>query len=234
MLTRPGCRWFGLALLLVLLAGCGSTLPRGSRLVPRVAAAMHRAGSYRLSGSDVVGRTTTRFVVVVRRNGDFSGSLDIAVPGTPTFSSSIVAVAAAVYVRSPSELQELGIASLPGNLNPATTWVLQPRSVANGYRQSLGPFIGGGLAKSLAKATRGRLVVGRSELGNERVWVVREGAGSSSLRLLVEPSTDHLLELEISGPQPVTLRYSDFGTRTPVLAPPSSLVYAPPQVADQG
>ncbi len=234
MRTRGGARWVGALALLALVAGCGAGLPPAHQVVERAARAMAEASSYRLQGSARLGQTTTRFQLLVRSSGDFSGRLDITAPGTPAFQSGIVALGSDVYVLSPSELQELGISSFPGNLDPATTWVLQPAAVARGYRRSLMPFIAGGLGSTLRRATRGSLTVRREEVGKRRLLVVREAGGSSSLRLLVDARTDHLLELQISGAQPVTLRYSDFGTARKVVAPPASSVYVPPTVKDPG
>jgi hypothetical protein len=64
--------------------------------------------------------------------------------------------------------------------------------------------------------------------------MVEERGGSSSLRLFVAPASDHLLELAITGDQPVSLRYSAFGLAKPVAAPPSSAVYVPPAQAPPG
>jgi hypothetical protein len=234
MRTRLAPAWVGALTLATLLVGCAQSLPSGPSLVRQVAAAMALAGSYRISGSDRAGPTTTSFRVVVHRDGDFSGTLDIAVPHSPTFRSDIVAVGEKVYVRSPTELEELGITSLPGNLNPKTTWVLQPSSVATSYRKSLNPFARMGLAATLRRALKGPLTVRRSQLGGRRVLLVQETGGRSSLRLFVQPATDHLLELAITGPQPVTLDYDAFGIAQKVEAPPSSLVYVPPTGAGAG
>ncbi|MGA8427141.1 MAG: hypothetical protein WB801_06100 [Candidatus Dormiibacterota bacterium] len=211
-----------------LLTGCAQTLPTGTQLVNRVAAAMARIPAYRITGTSRAGETVTSFRVVVLGNGDFKGTLDIAVPGSKTFRSDVIAAAGKVYVRSATELAELGISSLPGNLDPATTWVLQPAAVAKSYRQSVEPFAGSGLAATLTTALRGPLDVRRSKLSGVPVLVVEEAGGSSSLRLFVEPNTHHLLELAITGDQPISLRYSAFGVSQAVSPPPSSEVYVPP------
>ena len=234
MSTRLLPTWVGALTLAAVLVGCGQGLPSGPSLVRQVAAAMVRAGSYRITGSDRAGPTTTSFRVVVRRDGDFSGTLNIAVPHSPTFRSDIVSLGEKVYVRSPTELQELGITSLPGNLNPETTWVLQPASVATSYRKSLHPFAGVGLAATLRRALKGPATVRRSQLGGRRVLLSQENGGGSSLRLFVEPTSDHLLELAITGRQPVVLKYAAFGIAQKVEPPPSALVYVPPAGAGAG
>jgi hypothetical protein len=234
---RRGRPWLAAVLapaLALVLASCGQSLPSGSYLVHRVASSMARLGAYRITGSSRAVKTTTSFSVLVRRNGDFQGTLDIAVPHAAIFRSDVIAIGSTVYVRSPTELQELGISSLPGNLDPATTWVLQPKMVARSYRQSVEPFSGSGLAATLRRALRGPLTVSRSKLPGVGVLVVEERGGSSSLRLFVAPASDHLLELAITGDQPVSLRYSAFGLAKPVAAPPSSEVYVPPTQAPPG
>jgi hypothetical protein len=216
------------------LAGCGQGLPSGSTLVRRVAAAMAKIQAYRITGTSRAGQTVTSFRVLVLRDGDFKGTLDIAVPGSKTFRSDVIATAGKVYVRSPTELAELGISSLPGNLDPATTWVLQPAAVGKSYRQSVEPFASSGLATTLTAALKGTLIVRRSRLGGVPVLVVEETGGSSSLRLFVEASTDRLLELAITGDQPISLRYSAFGPSHTVAPPPSPQVYVPPTPAGPG
>ncbi|MGH7642992.1 MAG: hypothetical protein ACRENX_08285 [Candidatus Dormibacteria bacterium] len=223
-----------LAPLAVLLAGCGPGLPTGPALVHQVAAAMVRLDAYRISGTSRAVETTTSFRVLVRRDGDFRGTLDIAVPHAVTFRSDVVSIGSKVYVRSPLELQELGITALPGNLNPATTWVVQPKAVASSYRRSVEPFAGAGLAATLKRVLQGPLVVSRGRLSGNDVLVVEERGGSSSLRLFVTPTSDHLLELAITGDQPISLRYSAFGLGGAVTAPPSSQTYVPPTQAAPG
>lgn len=216
------------------LAGCGQRLPSGSQLVHRVARAMAKIPAYRITGTSRAGQTVTSFRVLVLRDGDFKGTLDIAAPGSKTFRSDVIATAGKVYVRSPAELAELGISSLPGNLDPATTWVLQPAAVGRSYRESVEPFAGAGLAATLTTALKGTLTVRRSRLGGVPVLVVEETGGSSSLRLLVEANSDHLLELAITGDQPISLRYSAFGSSQAVAPPPPPQVYVPPTPAAPG
>ncbi|HEY6538735.1 MAG TPA: hypothetical protein VI138_06835 [Candidatus Dormibacteraeota bacterium] len=237
-LLRPTrSRLAGLAFLiafLLVLAGCGAGLPSGPTLVHRVAKAMSGLDGYQISGTSRALDTTTSFRVTVRRNGDFQGTLDIAVPHAATFRSDVIAVGSRVYVRSPTELEELGITALPGNLNPATTWVVQPKAVARSYRRSVEPFSAGGLTKTLEKALGGPLTVRRGRLLGQHILVVEERGGSSSLRLFVTPASDHLLELSITGDQPISLRYRAFGEGHPVLAPPAADVYVPPTQAAPG
>ncbi|HUY57932.1 MAG TPA: hypothetical protein VMV12_08900 [Candidatus Micrarchaeaceae archaeon] len=223
-----------LAALGCLLAGCGQSLPSGTALVDRVAASMAHLSGYRITGTIRAVKTTTSFRVAVRRDGDFQGTLDISVPAAALFQSDVVAIGGRVYVRSPTELQQLGISALPGNLNPATTWVVQPKLVALSYRQSVRPFSGSGLAGTLRRALRGPLTVSRSKLGGVPVLVVEERGGGSSLRLFVEPVSDRLLELAISGDQPVSLHYSAFGRSPAVIPPPTADVYVPPAQAASG
>ncbi|MGC1183670.1 MAG: hypothetical protein WBA31_00780 [Candidatus Dormiibacterota bacterium] len=236
----PNRRWWGsctalpLLAALAMLAGCGQGLPTGPNLVNRVVTTMGKLGAYQIDGSSRAVDTTTSFRVLVLRNGDFRGTLDIAVPHAPIFRSDVIAIGSKVYVRSPTELQELGITALPGNLNPATTWVVQPKAVAASYRQSVEPFSGRGLASTLKRALRGPLTVHRSKLGGVAVLVVEEPGGSSSLRLFVAPTSDHLLELAITGDQPISLSYSAFGRGEALKAPPASEVYVPPSQAAPG
>ena len=231
----PGLQVAALVLAAALaLSGCSQGLPSGTELVHRVAAAMAKTQAYRITGTSRAGQTVTSFRVLVQRDGDFRGTLDIAVPGSKTFRSDVIATAGKVYVRSPTELAELGISSLPGNLDPATTWVLQPAAVGKSYRESVEPFAGSGLAATLTTALKGMLTVRRSRLGGVPVLVVEETGGSSSLRLFVEASTDRLLELAITGDQPISLRYSAFGPSQTVAPPPSPQVYVPPTPAGPG
>lgn len=218
----------------LLLSGCVQGLPTGHQVVRRVAAAMATISAYRITGTSRAGETVTSFRVLVLGDGDFKGTLDIAVPGSKTFRSDVIATSGKVYVRSPTELAQLGISSLPGNLDPATTWVLQPAAVARSYRRSVEPFAGSGLAATLTTALKGTLTVRRSKLGGVRVLLVEEAGGRSSLRLFVGPDTDHLLELAITGDQPISLRYSAFGLTQAVVPPPSTQVYVPPTPAAPG
>ncbi|MGA7172879.1 MAG: hypothetical protein WCB86_08460 [Candidatus Dormiibacterota bacterium] len=224
----------GAASISLLLSGCGPGLPGGSSLVRQVAASMARLGAYRITGTSRAVQTTTSFRVLVRRDGNFRGTLDITVPQAAIFRSDVVAIGTKVYVRSPTELEQLGITALPGNLNPDTTWVVQPRAVALSYRKSVEPFSGSGLALTLKRALRGPLTVIRSKLRGMAVLVVEERGGSSSLRLFVAPASHHLLELAITGDQPISLRYSSFGVGQAVSAPPSSETYVPPTQAAPG
>jgi len=218
----------------LLLSGCGQSLPSGNQVVRRVATAMARISAYRITGTSRAGETVTSFRVLVLGDGDFKGTLDIAVPGSKTFRSDVIATSGKVYVRSATELAELGISSLPGNLDPATTWVLQPAAVAKSYRRSVEPFAGSGLAATLTTALKGTLTVRRSKLGGVPVLLVEEAGGRSSLRLFVGPDTDHLLELAITGDQPISLRYSAFGLSQAVVPPPPTQVYVPPTQAAPG
>jgi hypothetical protein len=234
---RPLVRLLGPLLLLGLLsfvAGCGQPLPSGPTLVHQVEASMGKLSAYQITGSSRAVDTSTSFRVLVLHDGDFQGTLDIAVPHTATFRSDVIAIGSRVYVRSPTELQELGITALPGNLSPATTWVVQPTAVARSYRQSVAPFSGVGLVRTLKLALRGPLTVRRSKLAGMAVLVVQERGGTSSLSLFVAPTSDHLLELAISGDQPISLTYSAFGRARAVAAPPASQVYVPPTQAAPG
>lgn len=231
---RVGIAPLLLAGALPLLAGCGQGLPSGPTLIDRVVASMDGLSAYQITGTSRAVDTTTSFRVLVLHDGNFQGTLDIAVPHAAIFHSDVIAIGSKVYVRSPTELEELGITALPGNLNPATTWVVQPHAVAVSYRQSVEPFAGAGLASTLRRAMRGPLTVRRSKLGAVAVLVVEEPGGSSSLRLFVAPTTDHLLELAISGDQPISLAYGAFGRSRVLAAPPASQVYVPPTQAAPG
>jgi hypothetical protein len=96
------------------------------------------------------------------------------------------------------------------------------------------PFAGTGLAATLTTALKGTLTVRRSKLGGVPVLLVEEAGGSSSLRLFVGPNTDHLLELAITGDQPISLRYGAFGLTQAVVPPPPTQVYVPPTQAAPG
>ncbi len=237
---RPGPRTCSTALLGALalsalaLGGCGQGLPEAHTLVQRTAKAMAELKGYHLSGESEALGITTAFQLVALRNGDFSGALEIRVPGAKQFTSRVVATGSKVWVRSPQELAELGITSLPGNLDPSTTWVLQPQAVGASYRRSVRPFVGRGLGSTLAQALRGRLTVSRGRRGHRPVLLVEERGGGSSLRMLVAPRNDRLLQLSIAGRARISLDYSGFGQVGSVAPPPAAEVYVPPAQANPG
>ncbi|MGH7609971.1 MAG: hypothetical protein ACREOD_08595 [Candidatus Dormibacteria bacterium] len=217
-----------------LLAGCAPRTPAASSLLARVDAAMAHSSSYRLTGGDRAGQTASRFQALVNHRGDFAASLVTSVPGSPSLRSRVVAVAGHVYVLAPIQLQELGIASLPGDLSPATTWVEQPPAVARSYHRSLSPFFGPGLARTLRQALRGQATVRPGRRRGRSLWVVTERSRQASLRLWIDASTGRLLQLRVRGPQPVSLVYSHFGGAGEVNPPPSANVYVPPTPAPGG
>ncbi|MGH7611709.1 MAG: hypothetical protein ACREN4_06795 [Candidatus Dormibacteria bacterium] len=222
----------GLALALAAtLAACGSAPPKLHPLLEQVDKAMAGASSYRITGTDRAGETTSQFQVRVAQNGDFTARLVTRVPRSPSLVSRVVAKGDEVYVLAPTQLQELGITSLPGDLNPQTTWVEQPASVATSYRHSLQPFFGAGLGRTLRAALAGAARVEAGHRFQEAVWVVTERSRESSLRLWIASRSHRLRQLQISGSQPVKLRYFDFSGGIEIQAPPSSQVYAPPTPA---
>lgn len=224
-LTAPALLGMGFAV-----SACGQSAPSSQVLIQRTAAAMTQL-SYRLVGSTQAGGTDVTFSVKTLPNGDFSGQVDIAVPHSPTLTTDVVALGGKVYVLSPMALAQLGIAALPGHLNPATTWVLQPAAVAARYRSSLAAFTGSGLAGTLRRHLKGTLVVRSTSLGGKAAWLVEEGAAGSSLRLYIERGSYELLQLTITGRRPISLRYDDFGRISAVSAPPANQIYVPPTPA---
>jgi len=127
--------------LALLLGACGSSAPSSQSLIQRTSQVMAQR-SYQLVGSTRAGQTQISFSVKTLPDGDFSGQVDTVVPHSPTLTTDVVALGSKVYVLSPMALAQLGIAALPGHLNPATTWVLQPVAVAARYRHSLAAFTG--------------------------------------------------------------------------------------------
>jgi|GEM_PF-5447921 len=228
---RRTSRWgwaIGPILLLVpLLASCGSEQPSVQTITQRSAGVMAHV-SFRISGSAKAGVTTTTFVVATLPDGDFAGSVVTTVPGSPTLSLQVTAVAGKVYVLSPLGLQQLGITSLPGNLNPATTWVQQTPTLASRYLQSIAPFTGSGIGSTLREYLKAPLTLHSSSLGSNRVWLVEEGPASSSLRLYIAKGNYHLLQLTVTGRSPISLRYYDFDRIPAIDPPPAADVYVPP------
>ncbi|MHB1525768.1 MAG: hypothetical protein ACYCZN_05760 [Candidatus Dormibacteria bacterium] len=230
MVWRGVWRWSAAPALLGLglaLSACGQSVPSSQVLIQRTAAAMAQL-SYRLEGSTRAGQTRISFSVKTLPNGDFSGQVDTAVPHSPTLTTDVVALGQKVYVLSPMALAQLGIAALPGNLNPATTWVLQPTAVAARYRKSLAAFTGSGLASTLRSHLKGTLVVRSTSWRGMAAWLVEEGGAGSSLHLYIERGSYELLQLTITGHRPISLRYDDFGLISAVSPPPSNQIYVPP------
>jgi len=224
-LAGPSLLALGLAV-----SACGGGAPSSQVLIQRTAAVMAQQ-SYQLVGSTTAGQTQISFSVKTLPNGDFSGQVDTVVPHSPTLSTDVVALGSRVYVLSPLALAQLGIAALPGHLNPATTWVLQPAAVASRYRQSLAAFTGSGLALTLRRHLKGTLMVRATELRGKEAWLVEEGAAGSSLRLYIERGSYELLQLTITGRRPISLRYGQFGAISAVTPPPADHVYIPPTPA---
>lgn len=218
------------ALLAMILSSCGQAVPAVGPLTRDAAAAMARS-SFRISGSARAGLTTTTFSVVTLPNGDFSGTVVTTVPGSPSLSLQVVGYGSKVYVLSPLGLAQLGITSLPGNLNPATTWIVQTPTTASRYRQSLAPFTGPGLAKTLHSYLKPPVSVGDSNLHGIPAWLVEEGSASSSLRLYIAKGSYHLLQLTVTGRAPISLKYALFGRVASVAPPPAAQVYSPPAAA---
>jgi hypothetical protein len=187
--------------------------------------------SFELRGSAMAGVTTISFSVQALPSGDFSGSVDTAVPHSPTLVCNVIAIGKTVWIRSPMALAQLGITSLPGHLSPATAWVLQSATIAAHYKASLAPFTGAGLASTLSRFLSGRPVLRSASLSGRKVWLVLLGSGRSSLRLYLQKGSDQVLQLTITGKQAISLRYSHLGAVGPVAAPPAGLVYDPPRNA---
>lgn len=216
--------------LALLLGACGSSAPSSQSLIQRTSQVMAQR-SYRLVGSTRAGQTQVSFSVKTLPDGDFSGQVDTVVPHSPTLTTDVVALGSKVYVLSPMALAQLGIAALPGHLNPATTWVLQPVAVAARYRHSLAAFTGPGLAATLRHHLKGTLSVRATELRGKPAWLVEEGAAGSSLRLYIERGSYDLLQLTITGGRPISLRYDQFGRIGAVSPPPAGHIYVPPTPA---
>ncbi len=215
----------------VLLSSCGPSDPSARSLLTGAARAMAPL-SYHLQGSDRAGDAKVSFSVQERANGDFSGQVDFAVPPSPVLSTRVVAVGDRVYVLAPGALSQLGITSLPGNLNPATTWVLQPSTDGSRYRQSVSPFVGAGLTGTLKLVLRGQPTVRAATLSGSPVWLLEERPRRGpSLSLYLQQGSDRLLMLTITGPDGIQLRYNDFNRVAPVAPPPSGQVYVPPTPA---
>ncbi|HUY54312.1 MAG TPA: hypothetical protein VMV23_04035 [Candidatus Nanopelagicaceae bacterium] len=223
--------WLTAAPLLALVVGaCGSSVPSSQSLIQRASAVMAQS-SYRLVGSTRAGQTKISFSVKTLPNGDFSGQVDTVVPHSPTLTMDVVSLGSKVYVLSPMALAQLGIAALPGHLNPATTWVLQPAAVAARYRHSLAAFTGSGLAATLRRHLKGTLMVRATELQGQAAWLVEEKAAGSSLRLYIDRGSYELLQLTITGRRAISLRYDHFGLIGAVSPPPAGQIYVPPTPA---
>lgn len=219
-----------LLLLVPLLAACGSEQPSVQTITQRSATVMAHV-SFRISGSAKAGVTTTTFVVATLPDGNFSGSVVTTVPGSPTLSLQVTAVSDKVYVLSPLGLQQLGITSLPGDLNPATTWVQQTPTLASRYLQSIAPFTGSGIGSTLREYLKAPLSLRSASLGGDRVWLVEEGPSSSSLRLYIAKGSYRLLQLTVAGKGPISLSYTGFGRIGTIEPPPPAHVYIPPSTS---
>ncbi|MHB1576161.1 MAG: hypothetical protein ACYCX9_06575 [Candidatus Dormibacteria bacterium] len=212
------------------LASCGQSTPTATTLARRTAATM-ASSSYRISGAAVAGGTTTTFSVATMPDGDFSGQVVTRVPGSPSLSLQVVAVAGKVYVLSPLGLQQLGVTSLPGNLNPATTWVEQPPAPAQRYLRSIAPFCGRGIGRTLTRYLDAPHTISSAELDGVGAWLVEEGAAGSSLRLYIAKGSYRLLELTVAGKGPISLSYTGFGRIGTIAPPPPAHVYVPPSTS---
>ncbi|MHB8393211.1 MAG: hypothetical protein ACYDC5_01625 [Candidatus Dormibacteria bacterium] len=218
------------ALLALVLSSCGQELPAVGTITRHTATAMAHS-SYRISGTAKAGLTTTTFSVVTFPDGNFSGRVVTIVPGSPSLSLQVVAYGSSVYVLSPLGLAQLGITSLPGNLNPDTTWIVQTPTTASRYRQSLAPFTGPGLETTLKTYLKAPLSGGNSSWHGVPDWLVEEGSASSSLRLYIAKGSYHLLQLTVTGRASISLKYDLFGRVAVVTPPPAAQVYSPPAAA---
>lgn len=224
-------RWLGFMAAIALaplLGACGQANPSAGSLLHSAARVM-RGLSYQLSGTDRAGTARVTFSVRERANGDFSGSVDFRVPPSPVLTTQVVSVGGRVYVLSAGALAQLGVTSLPGNLNPAVTWVLQPAKVGQRYRQSVSSFVGSGLATTLLGLLKGEPTVSPANFQGRQAWLLQESPkGGPRLRLYLARGAFQVLSLSISGPQGVALSYRDFGAVPAVTPPPPSRVYVPP------
>ncbi len=215
------------SLVAVSLAACGQSTPTATILARRTAATMADS-SYRISGTARAGGTTTTFSVATLPDGDFAGEVVTRVPGSPSLSLQVVAVDGRVFVLSPLGLQQLGITSLPGNLNPATTWVEQPPATAQRYLQSIAPFSGSGIGRTITRYLDDPHTISSVDLHGVGAWLVEEGAAGSSLRLYIAKGSYRLLELTVAGKSPISLSYTGFERIAPIAPPPAAHVYVPP------
>ncbi len=215
------------------MASCGQSVPTATSIAGRTAAAM-ASTSYRISGTAQAGGTTVTFTVETLPDGDFSGHVVTEVPGSPNLSLEVVAAAGQVFVLSPLGLQQLGITSLPGKLNPATTWVEQPPGTAQRYLDSIAPFSGEGIGRTLRRYLDEPHTISSATVGRVAAWLVEEGAAGSSLRLYIAKGSYHLLELTVAGKSPISLRYSAFGEIGPIQPPPKAHIYVPPSTTAGG
>jgi hypothetical protein len=131
-------------------------------------------------------------------------------------------------VLSPLGLQQLGVTSLPGNLNPATTWVEQPSATAQRYLQSIAPFSGPGIGRTITRYLDDPHTISSADLHGVSAWLVEEGAAGSSLRLYIAKGSYRLLELTVAGKSPISLFYTEFGRIGAIAPPPAAHVYVPP------
>lgn len=214
-----------------LLCSCGAATPTAAVLL-RGAERYMASSSYQLVGGDRAGQAAVSFTLRETAAGGFSGQVQFSVPPSPVLRTRVVALGTKVWVLSAAALAQLGISSLPGHLNPATTWVLQPAQVGAHYRESVAPFVGRGLTSTLEGLLRGRPTVRAAALGGVRVWVLREqGRPGTELTLYLQRRPLRVLRIEVSGPSGFQLQYSHFGQIPEVTPPPPSEVYVPPTPA---
>ena len=214
-----------------LLCSCGSATPSAAHLLQEAGRTM-ATSSYRLTGGDRAGQAKVSFSLRQLPSGAFSGEVEFSVPPSPVLSTEVVSLGSRVWVLSAAALAQLGITSLPGNLNPATTWVLQPSSVGVRYQQSVAPFVGAGLEATLEKLAAGRPQVSAAEYSGAAAWRLSEkGRAGEDLTIYLQRQPLRVLQLQVSGPDGFAIRYSSFGQIAEVTPPPPAQVYVPPTPA---
>ncbi|MDA8394565.1 MAG: hypothetical protein M0T72_04855 [Candidatus Dormibacteraeota bacterium] len=230
---RRLARWGALPALATtgLLCSCGAATPSAAHLLQEAGRTM-ATSSYQLTGGDRAGQARVSFSLRELPSGAFSGAVQFSVPPSPVLSTEVVSLGPRVWVLSAAALAQLGITSLPGHLNPATTWVLQPSGVGVRYRQSVAPFVGAGLETTLEKLSAGRPLVSATEFSGAAAWRLQErGRGGESLTIYLQRQPLLVLQLQVSGPDGFEIRYSDFGQIAEVTPPPPTEVYVPPTPA---
>jgi hypothetical protein len=214
-----------------LLCSCGTATPSAGHLLKEAGRAM-ASSSYQLTGGDRAGQARVSFSLRELPSGAFSGEVQFSVPPSPVLSTEVVSVGSRVWVLSAAALAQLGITSLPGNLNPATTWVLQPAAVGERYRRSVAPFVGSGLEATLEKLAAGRPSVTAVQYSGRAAWRLSEkGRAGEDLTVYLQREPLRVLRIEVSGTEGFEISYSGFGQIAGVTPPPPAEVYVPPTPA---
>ncbi len=214
-----------------LLCSCGTATPSATHLLQEAGRTMATT-SYQLTGGDRAGQARVTFSLRALPSGAFSGEVQFSVPPSPVLSTEVVSLDSRVWVLSAAALAQLGITSLPGNLNPATTWVLQPAGVGERYRRSVTPFVGSGLEATLERLAAGRPSVSTVEYSGAAAWRLSEkGRAGQELTVYLQRQPLRVLRIQVSGPDGFEISYSGFGQVAEVTPPPPAQVYVPPTPA---